>query len=197
MSALHNIPKHHELHGHIRQIYYDFKHLGYFDQYGSSCFAMAALTARILRAKGYDTEVRGCHAIFRNDNKEFYLGYQGYTQPGQVEGHVVCVVNGINGNIVLDFGLGNVRKHYKGYFYRAVACIASNSGPVLASVDFGNGINVQWRTDWVGPEVEGELVKQEPYLLPILAKYESYRQNRLGYLVRNIFSGPNSRATLI
>jgi hypothetical protein len=193
-SALHNIPKQHELHGQIRQIYYDFKQLGYFDLYGSICFAMAALTARILRAKGYDTEVKGCHAIFSNPNEDFYLGYEGYAKAGQVEGHVVCVVNG---NILLDFGLGNVRKHYQGNFYRAIACAASNNGPVLAAVDFGNGVRAQWRTDWVGPLIDAELVNQEALLLPILAKYESYSKNRIAYLVKNIFKSTQSRGLLI
>jgi len=191
---LYNLPRHHDLHGHIRQIYYDFKQLGYFDQYGTSCFAMAALTAKILRAKGYDTEIRACHAVFSNANEEFLLGYKGYAQANQIEGHVVCVVNG---NIVLDFGLGSVKKHYKGNFYRAIACVASNYGPVLAAVELDNGVSAQWRTDWVGSEIEAELIKQEPYLQAILAKYESYRKNRIGYLIQNMFRGAKSKGVLI
>ncbi len=193
-SALHNMPKQHELHGEIRQIYYDFKQLGYFDLYGSICFAMAALTAKILRAKGYDTEVKGCYAIFSNPDEDYYLGYKGYAKADQVEGHVVCIVDG---NTMLDFGLGNVRKHYQGNFYRAIACAASDDGPLLAALDFGNGVRAQWRTDWVGPQIEAELVNQEALLLPILEKYESYSKNRIGYLIKNIFRGTKSRGLLI
>lgn len=193
-SALYNVSRHHDLHAHIRQIYYDFKHLGYFDLYGASCFAISTLVARILRSKGYDTEVRGCHAIFSKAGEDFYLGYKGYARPGQVEGHVVCIANG---NIVLDFGLGSVKKHYKNNFYRAIACVASNYGPVLATLELDSGIHVQWRTDWVGAEVDSELVNQEPYLQPILEKYESYRKNRIGYLIKNMFKGTQSRSTFI
>ncbi|MES2071810.1 MAG: hypothetical protein V4488_15755 [Pseudomonadota bacterium] len=193
-SALYNVPRQHELHGHVRQMYDDLKHLGYFDLYGTSCFAMAALAAQLLRAQGYATEVKGCHAIFSNASGDFYLGYQGYARPGQVEGHVVCVVNG---NIVLDFGLGNVKSHYQGNFYRAIACAASNYGPVLATLEFDNGVSAQWRTDWVGPGIEAELQKQEPALQIILAKLESYRKNRIAYLVKHLFSNTQSKGLLI
>ncbi|WP_394778128.1 hypothetical protein [Undibacterium sp.] len=193
-AALQNLPRNHEFHADVRQLYEDFKQLGYFDRYGSVCFAMAAMTAKILRAKGYSTEVKACHAIFSNAGEEFYLGYKGYTQPGQVEGHVVCLVNG---NIVLDFGLGSAGRHFGKNFYSAIACVATNYGPVLATIELGNGMRAQWRTDWTGPDIEAELQRQEPLLQPLMANYNSYRNNRIGYLLHKLFMGKKSGGLLI
>ncbi len=193
-AALQNLPKDHAFHSDVRQLYEDFRQLAYFDRYGSVCFAMAALTAKILRARGHATEVKACHAIFSSADEEFYLGYKGYAEPGQVEGHVVCVVNG---NIVLDFGLGNAARHYRENFYSAIACVASNYGPVLATSELPNGMRAQWRTDWTGPDIDAELKRQEPLLQPLLANYESYRKNRIGYLLRKLFTGTKSKGLLI
>lgn len=189
-SALLNLTKEQQLSGIIRQLYYDFKNLAYFDRYGASCFAMAALLSKLLTTKGYSARVQPCNAIFRHAGQEFLLGYQGYAFSGQVEGHVICVVDE---KYVIDFGLGNVRKHFRENFYRAIACEMDVAAQQLASVILQNGVQVEWRTDWISPQVEIELKNQEPHLLPILETYERYKKNRIAFLIKRMFRNKSSR----
>ena len=166
----------------------DFDILGFFHHFGSSCFAMSALLAQILTAKGYKARVQGCYAEIRQGNGVFYIGYQGFAHQGQKEGHVVCLVDD---KYLLDFGLGTLKKHYAADFKPALACpLVSNADGtgVIAHLPLNDGIDMVWRTDWISPMVEAELRTQTPTVQRVFAVFDDFQKNRVAHLVKKLFT---------
>ncbi|MES2038418.1 MAG: hypothetical protein V4495_11300 [Pseudomonadota bacterium] len=173
----------------------DFDILGFFHHFGSSCFAMSALLAQILTAKGYKARVQGCYAEIRQGNGVFYIGYQGFAHQGQKEGHVVCLVED---KYLVDFGLGTLKKHYAADFKPALACsLASNAdgAGVIAHLPLNDGIDMVWRNDWISPMVEAELRIQAPTVQRISAVFEDFQKNRVAHLVKKLFTEKYPPAT--
>ncbi|MFZ6745579.1 hypothetical protein ACO0LC_20330 [Undibacterium sp. JH2W] len=163
----------------------DFEILDFFKHFGSSCFAMSAMLAQILTAKGHQARVQGCYAEIRQDNAVFYIGYQGYAHEGQTEGHVTCIVAD---QYIVDFGLGTLRKFYAPDFSPALVCPLSGNTDYAGHLPLSNGADMYWRTDWVSPMVEAELQSQIPTVQNILAVYDDFQRNRVAYLVKKLFA---------
>lgn len=184
-SALLDLSQEAKLSKSIRQIYYDFKNLGYFDQYGSSCVAMAALLSNLLEKQGFNAKVQACYAIVKNPDQQFFLGYKGYAKTGQVEGHAVCIVND---RILIDFGLGNVRKDFDSQFHRAI-CSDIDMNPsqgYVARIHINEKTTIEWHTDWIPPDIANECMQQAPLLEPIISNYERYKKNRIAFLIEQL-----------
>lgn len=165
----------------IRQVYYDFKFLNFFDRFGTSCFAMAALLTRILSSKGYVAVVQGCHAVIQRPDAHYHLGGQGYAKSHQIEGHVVCLVDD---HYLIDFGLGNVRKNFDAHFFRAIASELHQTESILTQISLSQDTGISWHTDWISPQIEIELKAQAPYVDVLLGTYHQYQKNRIGYLIQ-------------
>ncbi len=166
----------------------DFDILGFFHHFGSSCFAMSAMLAQILTAKAYQAKVQGCYGEIRHGNEVFYIGYQGFSHPGQKEGHVVCLVED---KYLIDFGLGTLRKRYATDFPPAlVSPLHSNAGGtgVIAHLPIADGRDVVWRTDWISPMIEAELQSQAADVQRLLAIFDDFQKNRVAHLVRKLFA---------
>lgn len=190
-SALWNLSVEHRVSESIRRLYCDFRSLEYFDRYGGSCFAMAALLSELLNAKGYSARVQPCYAVVSYEEKNFFLGYKGYARPGQIDGHVVCVVDE---KYIVDFGLGSIRKYFHKDFYRAIACEIKLDMPQLATLTLVNGARIEWRTDWISPQIEAELEKQKEYVQTIVQDYMHYKKNRITFLINRMFRGDDARS---
>ncbi|MFZ6846243.1 hypothetical protein [Undibacterium sp. RuTC16W] len=169
----------------IRQICYDFKNLRYFDQYGSSCVAMAALLSYLLEKQGFNTKVQACYVVVKNPDRQFFLGYKGYAKTGQVEGHAVCIVDD---RILIDFGLENVRKDFDSQFPRAICSgiDMNREQGCVARIHVGEKTTIEWRTDWIPPDIADEYIRQAPLLEPIINNYERYKKNRIAFLVKQL-----------
>lgn len=170
----------------------DFDILGFFHHFGSSCFAMSAMLAQILIAKGYQAKVQGCYGEIRQGNGVFYIGYQGFAHQGQKEGHAVCLVED---KYLIDFGLGTLKKHYAADFKPALASpLHSNAGGagVIAHLSLDDGSDMVWRTDWISPMVETELLSQTATVQRILAVFDDFQRNRVAHLVKKLFSDKNA-----
>ena len=118
----------------------------------------------------------------------FYIGYQGFAHQGQKEGHVICLVED---KYLIDFGLGNLRKHYAADFRPALACpLVSNAdgAGVIAHLPLNDDSDMVWRTDWISPMVEAELRFQIPTVQRILAVFEDFQKNRVAHLVKKLFT---------
>lgn len=163
----------------------DFDILGFFHHFGSSCFAMSAMLAQILSAKGYQARVQACYGEIWKDNGVFYIGYQGFAHEGQKEGHAVCIVNE---QYLVDFGLGTLKKHYDPDFESALVCEFADGAEHIAHTQLDNGADMLWRTDWISPMVELELQSQELGIQRILAVYQDFQKNRVAYLVKKMFA---------
>ncbi|MFZ6731860.1 hypothetical protein ACO0LG_08055 [Undibacterium sp. Ji42W] len=165
----------------------DFDILGFFHHFGSSCFGMSAMLAQILTAKGYQAKVQGCYGEIRQGNDVFYLGYQGFAHQGQKEGHAVCLVED---KYLIDFGLGSLKKHYAADFKPALASpLHSNADGtgVIAHLPLGDGSDMVWRTDWISPMVETELLSQAATVQRVLAVFDDFQRNRVAHLVKKLF----------
>ncbi|MBI3726869.1 MAG: hypothetical protein HY254_00890 [Burkholderiales bacterium] len=187
-TAFLQVVKDAELARDLSRIADDFDILGFFHHFGSSCFAMSALLAQILTAKGYKARVQGCYAEIRQGNEVFYVGYQGFAHQGQKEGHVVCLVED---KYLIDFGLGTLKKHYAADFKPALACpLVSNAdgAGVIAHLPLNDDSNMVWRIDWISPMVEAELLSQTPTVQRILAVFEDFQKNRVAHLVKRLFA---------
>lgn len=154
-------------------LYDHFYDLGwlYLYNYGGVCFLMASLVCRVAAAYGYDARVESGHVEIAKDNGVFSLGGQGFAGPGQIDGHACCV---INDKLIIDFGLGNVRKGYRRDFPWALCCEYQPLGNVLGSIVMPSGETVTWKNDWRSPGTEEELKKYEPFVEQLFERYVSF-----------------------
>ncbi|PXX43019.1 hypothetical protein [Undibacterium pigrum] len=187
-TAFLQVVKDRQLAHQLRQIADDFEIIDFFQQYGSCCFAMSAMLAKLLTDKGYSARVQGCYAEIKHDHSIFYVGYKGYVKDKQREGHAVCIVDE---QYIIDFGLGTLRKFYDKDFSHALACEISGSKPVLGELDLDSGARISWRTDWISPMVALELQAQVAAVERILNVYEDFQKNRMAYLIRKLFVSKN------
>jgi hypothetical protein len=80
---------------------------------------MSSLVRRVATAHGFKAKLGICHVAIGSPIGSFLLGSPGYAAPGQIEGHAVCVIDDV---VLVDFGLGNVRRNYRRNFYWTLAC---------------------------------------------------------------------------
>lgn len=141
----------------------------YLYNYGAACFLVASLVRRIALAHGHQARVASCYVEIASDKGSYLLGAQGYAKPGQVDGHAVCIVDEA---LLVDFGLGNVRRSYRRGFPWGLACDAGRDGAVLAGLALP-GEQVRWKDDWQSPQTQAELDRYEPHLDGLLRQYQA------------------------
>jgi hypothetical protein len=154
-------------------LYDHFYDLGwlYLYNFGSACFLMASLVARAATAYGHRARVASCYAEILKGDKRYLLGAEGYARPGQIDGHAVCIVDE---SLMIDFGLGNVRRGYRRDFPWAIACDFRREGAVLGGITLAGGEIVNWKDDWQSPGSAEELARYAPHLEVLYAQYQSY-----------------------
>jgi hypothetical protein len=160
--------------GEFAETLYDhFYDLGwlYLYNFGSACFLMASLVARVATAYGYRAHVASCYAEIAKGNSRYLLGAEGFAKPGQIDGHAVCI---LEDSLMIDFGLGNVRRGYRRDFPWAIACDFKRQGAMLGGVAMPTGETVIWKDDWQSPGSADELARYAPHLDPLYQQYESY-----------------------
>lgn len=162
-----------ELHHFAQSLYDQFYDLGWFylHNYGSMCFLIASLVRRVATSYGYDARIESGYAEIIGNGHHFSLGEKGFAAPGQVEGHAMCV---INEKLILDFGLGNVRKHYRRSFPWALGCDYRPQDNMLGSIVVPSGETVTWKNDWQFPGTEEELKKFEQSVETLFQRYITY-----------------------
>lgn len=154
----------------VTEIYDHFHDLGwvYLHNFGGVCFLMASLVRRVAQAHGFQARVESCHVRISAEGRLFSLGGPGHAKPGQIEGHAACI---IEDKVLVDFGLGNVRRGYRRDFYWGVACPYEVKQHVIAQLDLPLGETVAWLTDWQTPDGPAELAKYEGLVGQLLDQY--------------------------
>jgi len=142
----------------------------YLHKFGSVCYLMAALLARVAVWHGHRARVVCGWLELSGPNGRYSLGAPGLARPGQIDGHAACVVDD---RLLLDFGLGNLRKGYRRSFYWGVIADVVPSAGVLARVQLPQGETLLWRTDWRSPHSAAELASYEPVLDHLMAEYRA------------------------
>ncbi len=140
----------------VQRLFDRFFDLGwlYLHNWAGVCSMMATLVAQAMQAEGHRTQVlMGCfHAEL--DGKPFRMGRGGHEVPGKLDGHVFCVVEG---RVLVDFGLGNVRRHFRRDYPWALAVDCDLHGTELATLQHPRAGTVRWTIDWNPPGGEAQL----------------------------------------
>ena len=154
-------------------LYDHFYDLGwlYLHNFGAVCFLMASLVARVATGYGYRARVASCYVEIAKDGKNFLLGAQGLAQPGQIDGHAVCI---IEEKLLVDFGLGNVRRNYRRDFPWAIAGEYQRQDAFMGGIGLPSGEKIIWKDDWQSPGSAAELANYAPHLDELYRKYASY-----------------------
>lgn len=144
----------------------------YLHKHGSQCFMMASLVRRLVELHGHQARVASCYVEIDkrlpDATRRFLLGGKGYAAPGQIEGHAAVV---IDEKVLVDFGLGNVRKGLRSDFYWGAVADYRRDGPVLARVELAPDESMTWKDDWQAPEGPAELATCASQVEPVIAQY--------------------------
>jgi hypothetical protein len=154
-------------------LYDHFYDLGWFylHNYGAACFLMASLVTRVATGYGYRARVASCYVEIAKGEGRYLLGAEGYAKPGQIDGHAVCI---LEESVLIDFGLGNVRRGYRRDFPWAIACEYQRQDAMLGGIAMSTGETVLWKDDWQSPGSAEELARYAPHLDELYRQYESY-----------------------
>ena len=153
------------------RLLYDRMHdLGwlYLHNFGSACFLVSSLAKRLAELHGRRARIVSGLVELENQGKAFLLGGPGYAKPGQIDGHAACV---IDDTLVLDFGLGNVRKSYRRDFYWGAIVDYARDGAVFARLTLPDGFTMSWKDDWQSPDTEAELARYAPHIDELIGQY--------------------------
>jgi hypothetical protein len=145
----------------------------YLHNFGAACFLMASIVRRIAELHGKQARIVSCHVEIEGRNPDgspcgFRLGSEGTAKPGQIDGHAVCVIEDV---LVVDYGLGNVRKGYRRDFYWGAIGDYQRDGAAFARLALPGGETMTWKDDWQSPHGEAELAKYAPHLDSFAADY--------------------------
>lgn len=157
----------------VESLYDHFYDLGwlYLYNFGAVCFLMASVVARVATGYGFRARVASCHVEIRRGEGGFRLGAQGSAGPGQVDGHAVCI---LEESMLLDFGLGNVRRAYRRDFPWAIGCEYRRDGDTIGTIAMPGGETVSWKDDWQSPGTAAELERYAPLLEDLYKRYQSF-----------------------
>jgi hypothetical protein len=153
----------------VRVLYDRMYDLGwlYLHNFGSACFMMASLVCRLAELHGHSARVASCYVEIQGRDVRYMLGAEGYAKAGQIDGHAVCI---IDESVVVDFGLGNVRKGYRRDFHWGIVSDYRRDGAVLARLE-APGETTTWKDDWQSPGSEAELARYAPHIDALAADY--------------------------
>ncbi len=168
----------------MRVLLGDLRFLGIHQQYQNCCLFMSSLLCEILRARGYQARIQACYAVIDRSDQRFLLGYKGYAKPGQIEGHVVCIVEE---SYLIDFATGNVRKYFDPRFKQAFACAIEKKENLLAQVNLQNGTQIHWHEDLQALYIEAAIDHQTAALQQVLIEYFQYKKAPLRHCLRRAF----------
>ena len=153
-------------------LYDNFYDLGwlYLHNFGTACFLISSLVARVATAHGYRARIESCDVEIAKGQGRYLLGAQGHAKAGQIDGHAVCILEEC---MLVDFGLGNVRRNYRCDFPWALACGYQPEAAMLGGIALASGETVIWKNDWQSPGAEAKLVRDAPHLDTLYQQYHA------------------------
>lgn len=161
-----------QLHDFVDQLYDHFHDLGwmYLHNFGAICFLMTSLVCLAARSHGYRARaMSGYVEVIRGtDAYRFTLGANAPVKPGQIAGHAFCI---LEESLIVDFGLGNLRRGYNRDFPWGVSCAYRPESPQMGTMLLANGDRVTWKDDWQYPETAAEFAKFETLAAQLVQRY--------------------------
>ena len=155
----------------LQRVFDRFFDLGwlYLHNWGSTCQVTATLAARVLQAEGLRARVCTGSLHIRHGEREFRLGRSGTADPAQVDLHVFCLVQE---RVLLDFGLGNVRRRFLRGYPWAMAFDTRPEGAVAGVADDLRLGRAEWRTDWTVADAAQQLQAAQEVARRLLPLYD-------------------------
>lgn len=179
----------------VDQLFRDFDYLDILKNYGSCCLFINSLLCRTLNKisnQGYNAKLISCYAKLENSDQIYLLGHPDYIDPGQLAGHICCLVNE---QYVIDFGLGNLRK-FDPHFVQAIASPVAQHPQFIAHVTTAPQQSLTWVGDHIMPNLEAAIQLQENKLIQVLAFLEHFQSDRLGHCVRKALTPKRRRSAV-
>ena len=154
----------------VETLYDHFYDIGwlYLHNFGSTCFLMSSLVCRVAQGYGFNARVESCHVAIKGNNVNYNLGSPGYAKPGQIEGHAVCIIDDA---LLVDFGLGVVRRNYRRDFYWGLALPLEQRDEVMAHMTLPQGDSITWKNDWQTPDGPAEFAKYAPMVETLFQQF--------------------------
>lgn len=145
----------------------------YIYNFGSTCFMMASLMRRLAELHGHQARVVSCYVEIAapaaaGGEIRYRLGAPGHAKPGQIDGHAACLVDE---SLLVDFGLGNVRRGYRRSFYWGAMADYRREDARIARLSLAGGDTMTWKDDYQSPDTETELASCAPHLDELIAQY--------------------------
>lgn len=168
----------------LRQLFADLEYIGHIKKYGNCCLFISTLVQRILQAQGIKAELKTCNAIVERSEVRFLLGGKQFAKPGQLATHVVCIVDD---NILVDFGLGNVKRYFYSDFFQAVVLAYNSTAETLSNAKLDQNASLYYIHDNLPEELATEQALQESTIQQALQEYTQYRKNRFRFSLARAF----------
>ena len=141
-----------------------------------SCFVMAGLIQLAFEAQGHRVKLLPCTGVAVYKQQPFKLGFPGLKQNNEeLDGHVACI---IDETILVDFGLGNVRRYGFPEFPIALAGDCKQSPVFPITLRVGNDIQFQWNTEVIHPYIEATVENHKPYAKALYQQYLDLKQGK-------------------
>lgn len=144
----------------------------YLHNFGSTCYMMASLARRLAELHGRAARIVPCYIEIDTATpagiNRFLVGSQGLARPGQIDGHAACV---IDDTLLLDFGLGTVRKHHRRDFAWGAIADYRRDGATIARLTLPGGESMTWKDDWHSPAGDAELERCATLLDGLVRQY--------------------------
>ncbi len=163
-----------ELTSFVELLFDHFHDLGwlYLHNFGAICFLMASLVQNVARLHGFRARTASGYVdVLGSDQRIYQLGGKTHVGPGQIAGHAYCVVEE---KIIVDFGLGNMRRAYRRDFPWGLACAYQPEGAIDGRMALPPGEHAMWKTDWCSPDTASEFAKFDLLAQQMSAQYGTY-----------------------
>lgn len=180
-----------EIHSLLQGIYSDFEYLHFFRDYGTYCVAITNLLCNALENKGYYARPFVCIDEINKDQNQFWLGAPGFAKPGQLDGHVVCL---LEERYLIDFGLGNVRRYFDNDFLHAIAVECNINLPIYASLNIGHEKRINWHISANEEETKKIFEDKAQHLPHAFQDYLNYTKNRIAYSIQQQMRSKSNRS---
>jgi hypothetical protein len=180
-----------EIHSLLQGIYSDFEYLHFFRDYGTYCVAITQLLCNALERKGYQARPIVCIDEVEKHQQQFYLGAPGFAKPGQLEGHVVCL---LEERYLIDFGLGNVRRYFDIDFLHAIAVECNINLAIYASLNIGHEKRITWHMSTHENINKKTFEDEAQHLTHAFQLYFNYTKNRIAYSIQQQMRSKSNRS---
>jgi hypothetical protein len=143
----------------LQRLFDRFFDLGwlYLHNWGSTCQVTATLAATVLQREGLDARVCQGSLALRHGERSFRLGRSGLADASQIDVHLFCLVQG---QVLLDLGLGNVRRRFLRGYPWAVAFDARPEGLRAGTIESPRWGRAEWWLDEPEPAPHAPLQAQ-------------------------------------